>query len=560
MRATHHAGVFGMCLVLLLGGVTGCGSSGGSPEGQASFAERTDAWDIDMLQVLPPGPYGSIIDCANGGGVAVEDFDGDGLLDLFATQQNGPNHFWKNLGGGRFAEQAAAAGLDFPGDWGTGVSLADFDNDGDRDVYLCNLGANRLLENQGNGTFVDVTAAAGVGDEHRCSSAAWADYDNDGYLDLYVTNHFDWFPFERPFPDTPASDRLYHNLGDGTFEDVTALLPAGSTEGAGFIGVWFDYDNDGDLDLYVGNDSGAFIPDRLFRNDGPGAGGGWVFTDVSDTCGCDIKGSIMGASAGDYDGDGWLDLVLTDGVMGPGPAPLPVHLLHNDGNGAFTEQTVASGIALTLPTGMSAAWGTEFFDYDNDGDLDLIVAFGGLGIDMATDMATEGCPLFGGPTDPDPDPMFDSITRLFRNNGDGTFDDVTVAQGLDSHTRDRGVAVGDFTGDGKIDLLIGRMRQRTGVFENVHAGGGNWLIVRTAGTASNRDGVGARLVLTAGGMTQIREVSAGSTSVHSHSAIEVEFGLSNATRIDALTIHWPSGTSQVLKDLRVNQVLSVTEP
>jgi len=334
------------------------------------FRSVTTEWDLMMVHNPEPVPEPNpALDCVIGGGVAVEDFDGDGRLDAFAANHAGaPNAYWRNEGDGRFVERAADAGLALPDDWTAGVSLADYDNDGDRDVFLCNYGPNRLMRNEGDGTFVDVTGAAGLGDDNRCAGGSWADYDNDGHLDLYVANHFEHFdPEVRPPASVAVPDVLYRNRGDGTFEDVTSLLPEAAVDGAGFIATWFDLDNDGDQDLYVAKDL-TFLgsTNTLVRNDGPDGAGGWVFTDITDGCGCDQPIASMGVAVGDYNGDGLQDLAVSD--MGPDPRPEfagALWLLRNRGDGTgFDDVTMTSGLGEVFPDDgpRYVGWGVEFID------------------------------------------------------------------------------------------------------------------------------------------------------------------------------------------------------
>ena len=493
-----------------------------------------------------------------GGGVAVADFDGDGLLDIYVTNSVGANALYRNTGDLRFVDVAAEAWVEDPASRSNGACAADYDNDGDTDLYVGNYGPSKLFRNRGDATFEEVTAAAGLTESSRnlrTMGCAWGDYDADGFLDLIFVRHLDdsdpgvfaWG--QRDLSEFADPLALFRNRGDGTFADVTALLgdpgPArGIVRGAGFQPAFVDYDNDNDPDIYVVNDFGDEItPNVLWRNDGRAASGAsWVFTDVSTASGTDVAINGMGLALGDYDLDGFTDFYITnidDAV-----------LLRNNGDGTFSERTRDAGVGrgrIGIPEGYSVGWGTAFFDYDNDGDQDLYLAAGYLD------------------TDPDTNPV-QQPNALFRNDGDGTFTDLPPwASGANDPGFGRGAAYGDFDGDGCLDLYvvnIGEFEGRPGVaklFRNNCASGNNWLMVRAVGTLSNRDGIGATIAVTATGSTQRRTVTAGSSQMSQH-MLAAHFGLGEAAYVDTLTVRWPSGRSQTLTDVAANQVLVVTEP
>ena len=493
-----------------------------------------------------------------GGGVAVADFDGDGLLDIYVTNSVGANALYRNTGDLRFVDVAAEAWVEDPASRSNGACAADYDNDGDTDLYVGNYGPSKLFRNHGDATFEEVTAAAGLTESSRnlrTMGCAWGDYDADGFLDLIFVRHLDdsdpgvfaWG--QRDLSEFADPLALFRNRGDGTFADVTVVLgdPApsrGIVRGAGFQPAFVDYDNDGDLDIYVVNDFGDEItPNVLWRNDGRAASGeSWVFTDVSAASGTDVAINGMGLALGDYDLDGFTDFYITnidDAV-----------LLRNNGDGTFSERTRDAGVGrgrIGIPEGYSVGWGTAFFDYDNDGDQDLYLAAGYLD------------------TDPDTNPV-QQPNALFRNDGDGTFTDLPPwASGANDPGFGRGAAYGDFDGDGCLDLYvvnIGEFEGRPGVanlFRNNCASGNKWLMVRAVGTLSNRDGIGATIAVTATGSTQRRTVTAGSSQMSQH-MLAAHFGLGTAAHVDAVTVRWPSGRSQTLTDVAANQVLVVTEP
>ena len=492
-----------------------------------------------------------------GGGVALADFDGDGLLDLYVTNSVGANALYRNSGELRFVDVAARAVQDAASK-SNGACAADYDNDGDTDLYVANYGPSRLFRNGGDATFEDVTAAAGFTEPTgrlRTMGCAWGDYDADGFLDLIFVRHLDdsdpgvfaWG--QRDLSEFADPLALFRNRGDGTFAEVTTLLgdpaPARSiVRGAGFQPAFVDYDNDGDLDIYVVNDFGEEItPNVLWRNDGPAAtGGSWVFTDVSASSGTDVAMNGMGLALGDYDLDGFTDFYITniDNSV----------LLRNNGDGTFSERTHAAGVGrgrIGTPEGNSVGWGTAFFDYDNDGDQDLYLVAGYLD------------------TDPDTNPV-QQPNALFRNDGDGTFTDLPLwASGTNDTGFGRGAAFGDLNGDGCLDLYVVNIGEFWGppgfakLFLNNCTYGNNWLVVRTVGTHSNRDGIGATITIAAAGSTQRRTVTGGSSHM-SQNMLAAHFGLGDAERVDTLTVRWPSGRSQTLTMLAANQVLVVTEP
>ena len=492
-----------------------------------------------------------------GGGVAAGDYNGDGHLDLYATNSAGPNALFHNEGDGTFTDVAVTAGVDDPDATGYGAGWADYDNDGDLDLYVANFGASKLFRNDGNESFTDVTVESGVADpdsDHRTMGVAWGDYDRDGFLDLLVVRHLIEIGGKLAL-DTPGLARasrplaLYHNQGDGTFSNVTHILSdnfeyPSPVKGAGFKPAFLDYDNDGDADVYVVNDFGASnYPNVLWRNDGRDSSGQMVFTDVSKESGTDLEIFGMGLAVGDYDNDGDFDLYMTD--IGEG------EFMENQGDGAFVNVTQSTGTGRgAIPENwfqsMSIGWGTVFADLDNDGMLDLYTVAGQM----------DDTPCFN---------MQNQPNALFVNMGDGTFADVSDVSGANDPGTGRGVAHGDFNGDGLLDLFVVNMGTRDGepgtsrLFINASENGNNWLGVAPRGTESNRFGIGARVVITVGGAKQIREMGA-SQSHMSNSVVPVHFGLGDADVVDAIEVRWPSGRTQRLENVPVNQELTIEEP
>jgi hypothetical protein len=440
--------------------------------------------------------------------------------------------------GGTFADQALARGV--PADLGpvTGASAADYDNDGWTDLYVDVMGQGRLLHND-HGRLRDVTAMAGVIANGAGMSASWGDYDDDGLLDLYLTQH-------AQCANGPGSgliynpDHLWHNEGNGTFTDRTALLGGpNATIGAGYQAAWFDYDRDGRPDLYLGNDYLGPKPDRnhLWHNDGPNGTGGWRFTDVSVPSRTSLAMNTMGIGIADYDRDGRLDLALSNWAA--------TRLLHNLGDGTFAEVADQAGVARPFQRAArrSITWGLDFADLNLDGWEDLYVGAGLLS------------GYYGYFTDTP------QTNEVYVNAGNGGFLDLSAPSGADDPGQTRGVAFADYDHDGRIDVLVVNQDGAPRLFRNVTPRGGrHWLEVHTIGTASNRGGCGARLVLTTASGRQTREVICGSTSVSSSRDPTVHFGLGRERTARRLSITWPSGRKQTLQHVAADRGIVVTEP
>ena len=516
------------------------------PSPRPIFTDVTQSAGIDFLHHSPR----SII-FPLGAGVVVFDYNGDDLHDIFLPDLRRPNFLYRNNGDSTFTDVAVAAGLDDPLAEANGGCAADYDNDGHQDLFVTIHGSNKLYRNTGDGTFLDVTAASleDYDAKRRFTGCAWGDYDRDGDLDLIVVSHMAELVADvlksRNFYIVLRGLTLYHNNGDGSFANVTALLGdtsgprpggvAGNVYGAGFQPVWGDFDNDGDLDLYVVNDLGGEIqPNVLWRNDGPGSRGEWRFTDISRSSGAEVRMDGMGLAMGDYDLDGYLDLFMTnvnDNV-----------LLKNAGDGLrFTNVAAEAGAEIGLiGRRPRIAWGAMFLDYDNDGDEDLYVVSGFLDAPGAINSREQP-------------------NALLRNEGDGTFLDVSAGSEADDEGIGRGGAYLDFNKDGCLDIVVANYGQRAALLQNVCESGGHWLVVDTRGTTSNRDGIGARITVVAGGRSQIREVSAGSSSM-GQNILEVHFGLGPAPLAESVIVRWPSGWVQTFADVAANQRLIVTEP
>mgnify|MGYP002623867032 CR=1 FL=1 len=471
-----------------------------------------------------------------GHGVAAADFDNDGFIDLYFVTKNvnskkqggAPNFLFKNLGNGTFIDVAAEAGVEGIIDtvntgtqrviFNYGAAWADFDNDGDVDLFLTNKGANELYENLDDGTFRDITEQAGLGEKFREStSAAWFDYDLDGDLDLYVSNYGQYGLI------LSAKNEFYRNNGDGTFADITEVAGVtGASEGADqhdesdwtYTTLVVDANRDGYPDLYGINDFGGNI---FYLNEKNG-----TFRKATDTFKLNDPGHGMGGTLGDFDNDGRFDIYLTnieDGV--------------NEWNRLF--QHTASGeyreVATTTGTAFSAwAWGTEFFDYDLDGWLDLYVVNGQNG-----------------------EPMENSF---YRNLGNGTFEDIAEQTGTNSTSEARGMCVADFNNDGRLEIVAANYFTRAHYYLNTTQGG-HYLKIELIGTQSNRDAYGAIVTVEAGGRTFYRT----NDGVHylGQSKRPVHFGLGEATLVDRIEVQWPSGAQQTFSNITADKSIRITE-
>ena len=450
-------------------------------------------------------------------GQAWGDFDNDGWADLYVTDPAGPNSLYRNNGDGTFARSPLGEQVSLPQAHSAGATWADFDNDGWRDLFVANWGADALFRNDGGQRFVNITAHAGLRDSGNTKSASWGDFDNDGFLDLYLANWSCYPKCGRPMEGD--ADKLYRNNGDGTFTDVSAYL-GGSLNGAGFIASFNDYDNDSDADLYLVNDEWVNgIGNKLWRNDGPGCGG-WCFTQVARAAGAEARLFGMGLAVGDYDNDGDLDYYYSN--VGP------MELLQNQGDGTFREVAQAAGVQGANYIG----WGAVFLDYDNDGWRDLYLA-----VADTTDHKDI------------------AANQLFRNNADGTFTEVACDTEASDVRPSLGVAYADYDRDGWVDLAVGNMdegyrlyRNQTGATTSNH-----WLALELVGAGRvNRDAVGARVhIATDGGPAQMQEVINGS-SLGAGNELAQYFGLGSARRA-TVTIRWPDGSWQSFENVLADQ-------
>ncbi len=495
-----------------------------------------------------------------GAGAAFLDYNNDGFQDIYLV--NGAdlppftekqfediepprNALYRNNGDGTFTDVAMEARVADTG-YGMGCAVGDYDNDGFPDLYVTNFGANVFFRNNGDDTFTDVTMQTGTGDPRWGASCAFVDYDNDGFLDLYVTNYVKYTVDSdqvcmdkgvRVYCDPRLYegelDILYHNNRDGTFTDVTESAGFAEAMGRGLALAWGDYNDDGDMDVYIANDADQ---NYLYRNNSDG-----TFTDVSLTAGVGLSEdgeaeNGMGADFGDYDNDGRLDLVVTNFQDQTNT------LYRNEGDTLFTDVSYASGIGtISLPY---LAWGVSFCDYDNDGYQDLFVANGHL---------HENVQVFN------PTGFYEQPNLLFRNNRDGTFDVVedSSGSGIRLEKVSRGFAYADYDNDGDLDLLVTNLKGSPDLLEN-RGGQNRWLTLKLIGTRSNRDAIGARVTVTTGNLTQVREVRSGSSYL-SQNDMRLHFGLGKYRQVDRVEIRWPSGLQEYLEGVKVNQALTLVE-
>jgi len=490
-------------------------------------------------------------------GLALFDYDGDGDEDVYflngaplrGTVVTTPpkNALYRNDGGWKFTDVTDRAGVGDKGH-GLGVAVGDYDNDGDLDLYLNNYGPNVLYRNNGDGTFTDVTAKAGVGNGRKVGAGAnFLDMDGDGDLDLFVSNYvkfsydkhlvhskrgFALYPSPRDYK--PEPDTLYRNNGDGTFTDVSVESGVGQSAGPGMGTVCADFDNDGDTDIFVGNDVDANF---LYVNDGRGK-----FKEMALLAGVayDLDGNphgSMGAACGDYDNDGWPDLYVTSYQRELAT------LYRNSGGGFFEDVTRLSGGGRG--TYADVTWGNAFVDFDNDGDRDLFVARGHLYDNVERFDRTSS---------------YHARNLLLMNDGKGKFVDVSdrCGDGLAVKLSSRGAAFDDLDGDGDIDVVILNSRREPTVLRNDSHTGNRWIQIRLRGTRTNRDGVGARVKVVAADLTQIDEVHSGH-GYQSHFGMRLHFGLGKRDRVDRIEVRWIGGGADVLKNVAVNRVLTIKE-
>ncbi len=490
-----------------------------------------------------------------GPGVCVADFDGDGWQDIYFVNGRdlygkgipAANALYRNNHNGTFTDVTDKAGVAGTG-YGLGCVWGDFDNDGFPDLFVTQYGKNVLYRNNGNGTFTDVTDKAGVGGLESGafhSGATFFDYDRDGWLDLYVGSYVEIGDKRycnlgevlsscAPSEYHGSPDALYHNNHDGTFTNVTKAAGIYQPNGKNLSVQAADYDNDGWPDLFVANDG---LNAYLYHNEHNG-----TFKEVGLTTGMAVtaRGTVMAAmciSLGDYDNDGQLDLYISDFQRSSD------HLWHNDGKGFFDEVSDEAGI--TRPTRDVLSFGGGFLDYDNDGLLDIFIANGHVYPEV--EQASPGT-------------QYRQLNSLFHNEGSGKFVEVGKISGTGFDTRyvGRGVAFADLDNDGFVDVVVANNGDSPLVLHNSGGNGNHFLNFKLKGLKSNRDAIGARIRVTSGAISQVREI-AGGGSYLSQSDLRANFGLGKAERADIIEINWPSGQRQVFRNVAADKFYLVEE-
>ncbi len=518
------------------------------PSNGELFQTITKEAGIDFVRTIGDAHLSNLVE-SDGGGAAFLDYDQDGYLDLYVSNGNynpilsrnekeadvkdSENHMYRNLGNGAFEDVTKKTKTGDRG-YGMGVTVADFNNDGYPDIYVSNFGPNVLYENKGDGTFKDVTKKAGVAGNECSVGAVWLDYDKDGHLDLYVGNYIDFDPkynyyyapdgFPGPMAYDGQADVLYHNNGDGTFTDVTKEMNVYNTDGRAMGVGAADYDNDGWVDIFVSNDH---MVNYLYHNnqgkgfEDRGISSGVAFNQVGEAT------ISMSVAFADYNNDGLMDLFVSDNAY--------CSLHKNEGNGVFSEMSYKAGIAVAC--GQFVGWASSFQDFDNDGDPDLFKVNGEL------------------------KHLYGQEDQYFENEGNGTFKDVStdVSSYFKEEHVGRGACFGDYDNDGDIDVFIVNLEEPSILLRNNEDGKNNWISFLLIGDqGDNRDGIGARITLHAGGKKQYAQKMSSGGYLSTNDP-RIHFGLGQETVVDTLEIVWPTGKKQVLKNLKANQILTIKE-
>ena len=538
-------------------------AAGAPAKSLANFTDIAKKAGLTMQNVFGGVDSKKFIIETTGTGVAIFDYDNDGWPDIFlvngstlegfAPGKAPTNHLYHNNHDGTFTDVTAQAGLGASG-WGQGVCVGDYDNDGWEDLYVTYYGKNRLYHND-HGKFTEVSAAAGVAGTGKAwgTGCAFIDYNRDGKLDLMVANYVDFNPATAQAPGsgsncmwkgTPvmcgprglvgSENILYQSLGGGKFRDVTKAAHIDKTNGKFCFSVaTLDYDDDGWPDMFVACDS---QPSILYHNNQDG-----TFTDQALTAGVAFnedgrEQAGMGATVGDYNGDGRPDIFKTN-FSEDTPT-----LYRNDGGGEFTDVTRGAGLGKHM---QYLGWGTMFFDFDNDGWLDLVMVNGHVYPEV--DKFHLGSD-------------YDESRLLYHNNGDATFTEITAeaGPGITTPAASRGMAVGDLWNDGQVSIVTNNMNQTPSLLVNSVRAPNHWVALRLIGTKSNRDGIGAKITVHAGDRDRVDEVRSGSSYI-SQNDLRVHFGLGAATRIDCVEVRWPNGLVERFENVPVDGIRTLTE-
>jgi hypothetical protein len=537
----------GFCRVFLCVLLTAAAAAQTSPKTVADFVDLAVKAGLNVTTTFGGKTEKKYIIETTGTGVAILDYDDDGYPDIYVvngttldSKSDGPtSKLFHNNHDGTFTDVTEKAGVGLRG-WGQGACVGDYDNDGYDDLYVTFYGKSHLFHNRGNGTFEDVTDKAGVGGSgHDWSSGcAFVDYDRDGKVDLAVAHYVDFDIATAPKPGEsqscvwkgvpvmcgprglkPARNVLYHNLGNGKFEDVSERAGFQKTVGTYCLSVSpLDYDDDGWPDIYMACDS---TPSILYHNKHDG-----TFEDVGISAGVALnedgrEQAGMGSTVADYDGNGKLDIFKTNFSDDTST------LYQNNGGGSFTDATFAAGLGLHT---QYLGWGTMFFDFDNDSWPDLLVINGHVYPEVEKQHLGSD---------------YEQARLLYRNLGNGKFSDVGDAAGAAFHDRasGRGLAIGDFWNDGRQSAVVANMNAPVALLVNQMKYSNHWVAFRTIGTKSNRDGLGAKISVTIGKRVLVDEVRSGS-SYDSNNDMRVHFGLGEATKIDSVEVRWPNGQTE----------------
>ncbi len=547
---------FSLLFIFLLA-ITACHSNKSSQRSATSVPVANDDYyqeigkeiGLDFIHTIGDKELSNIVE-SSGAGAAFLDYDQDGFIDLYVCNgtwtpgisniEEKPsvmteNHLYHNLGNGTYEDVTKKAGVGGPW-YSMGVTIGDYNNDGYPDIFVSNYGSNVLYKNNGNGTFSDVTKKAKVAGTEKDFSvgAVWFDYDNDSYLDLYVGNYLNFDPnykyyyapdgFPGPLAYDSQPDILYHNNGDGTFEDVTKAMGITDIDGRAMGVGAIDYDEDGFVDLYVANDH---TMNYLWHNNG-----GKGFTDMGIPSGTAFGQSgesavSMSVDFADCTGSGRMDMFISDDKY--------CRLYENMGNGLFTEKSYPSGIAI--PAGQYVGWSSSFIDYNNDGLIDIYKTNGAL------------------------KHLYGQEDQIFENTGEGKFKDVSTECGkyFLQEFVGRGACFGDYDNDGDIDAYIVNLNDRGAFLRNNKGNQNNWLTINLIGTTSNRDGIGARIKIISDGKVQTSQKKS-TTGYLSQNDPRVHFGLAKSDLVQKIEVIWPSGKDQTLENIKANQILTITEP
>jgi len=551
------AALAGVALIRLLSATNqAAGVARREPASTIRLTNVAEAAGLRFVYQHSPTPQKYFVESVPGG-VAVFDYNRDGRPDIFFTngaktpslEKSSPiysNRLYRNDGGMRFTDVTGAAGLSGAG-YAIGAAAGDFDNDGHIDLFVAGVRTSQLYRNRGDGRFEDITTAAGIAGGEFAVGGGWFDYDNDGLLDLLVVNYVQWSADKNPACGDEARrifiychprtfqglpNRLYRNRGNGTFEDVSARAGLQAHVGKGMSASFADFDHDGRLDIFITNDA---VPNFLFRNTGDG-----TFTETALLAGVSVPDtgrptSSMGVDAQDYDNDGWEDIQFTALTGETFP------LFRNESaktRGTFVEATQPSGLAAL--TVKSSGWCSILADFDNDGWKDVFTANSHVNDRIGDFEALE----------------FRQPNRLFLNDGHGRFRDATSDAGLaGTLAAHRGCGIADFNADGRLDLVVVSLGSAAELWQNDSSPSSRWLIVRLIGTKSNRDGIGARVLV--GSQVRTMTTAMGYAS-SSHAGLH--FGLGSQAGPVRVEVQWPSGVKQTLENVEVNRVLDVVEP